>query len=187
MFLVSCQANPSPSTSSSQTEINTTEQTNLPSNEETSIMNESNSSTESPTTIIWVESGNRPTLDTGGTRTLGIYFEQTDLSKPAFDGQAWDEVGHQIKSRSDLTHILGQSIATRDEAAYIANQVLESELKQGNIIGRLDLELMQVKYDPDKNIWVFGYWENNIELDGSSLHIAVDGESGELIRMWVME
>jgi len=82
--------------------------------------------------------------------------------------------------------ILGQPITTRDEAVEIANKVLDLESDQGQgVIGGLTLELMSVEHDPNQNIWIFGYWENNIEVDGSSFHVVVSGDTSELLRMWV--
>ena len=131
--------------------------------------------------IIWVEEGERQEDD--GLRSIGIRFEEVDLTKPTLQGPLWDEVGHDVEPRSDLSHILDQSIATRDEAAILAKKVLRSEQYNEETPA---LELMLVQHDPNKNIWIFAYWENIIDLNCHSLQVAVDGGSGELIRMWVL-
>jgi len=46
--------------------------------------------------------------------------------------------------------------------------------------------LAQVEYDPGKNIWIFICGVNKNHFLGSNFCFAVDGASGELIRMWVM-
>jgi len=139
-----------------------------------------NMSNDDPTKIIWVEEGDRPVMK--DSHTVGIRYREVDLSKPNWQGKTWDERGFAFESNSDLTQILGQEIATRDEAAYVANKILESEQDAGMFPA---YELMQVEHDPDKNIWIFIYWENKVGLLGSCFHVAVDGETGELLRMWV--
>jgi hypothetical protein len=46
------------------------------------------------------------------------------------------------------------------------------------------LELAAVEHDPDKNIWLFSYMTNPL-VPSSGFGAAVNGESGELLRMWV--
>ena len=183
LFFVSCQANQPSIPVSSQTEFNTS-QPNPSIKERESSMTVSYSNTESSSTIIWVEEGERPVFDETGLRTIGIRFREIDLSMPV-DGSndAWDEQGLAIEPRSDLTQILGRSITTRDEAAYVANKILASEQKNGGVFGGEELELMRVEHDPNENVWIFKYWENTIP--SSEFCIAIDGNNGELIRMWV--
>ena len=176
VFLVSCQAN-QPSTTSTRAEVNTTEK-------ESTGMNLTVGNKESSPGIIWVEEGEVPAFDETGTRTIGIYFEKVDLSQPAWNGQAWDERGYTFEPRSNLAPILGRSISSRDEAAHVANEILASEQKNGAVFGGEKLELMIVRHDSDKNIWIFVYFINNLN-DGSCFLVAVDGESGELLRMWI--
>ena len=148
-------------------------------------MKESSSSIEPSSTIIWIEEGDKPILDEAGVHPIGTWYREVDLSEPVgWSKKAWDEVGIAIEPRSDLTQILGQSISTKDDAAYIANKVLASEQEMGCIIGGLVLELTLIKYDPGKNIWIFVYGDIS-RVPGSNFCVAVNGESGELIRMWV--
>ena len=134
--------------------------------------------------FVWVEQGELPAIDECGTRTIGIRFREIDLTQPVQQGHHWHEIGLTVKPQSNLTSILCRSIATRNEAAYVANKILEFEVNLG---GGLVLELMQVEYDPIKNIWIFGYWENRVPpIPGRSYHVAVNGASGELLRMWVL-
>jgi len=137
------------------------------------------------TTAIWVEEGETQIIDRDNSRRIGISFREVDLSKPTWAGQSWDERGFACEPRSDLTQILSRSISTRDEAACIANEIIASEQKTGNILGGSAFELMGVDHDPNKNIWIFHYCINDIRILSNTFHVAVNGENGELIRMWV--
>jgi len=115
-------------------------------------------------------------------------FREVDLSEPDLSGRFWYERGGESQPISDLSQILGQPITTREEAVAIANRILESEshpdMEVGKgIIGGLILELMLVEHDPNQNIWIFQYWQ--YFTLGSSLSVAVDGSTGEFLRMWV--
>jgi len=139
------------------------------------------------TETIWVEGNGRPVLDECGTRSISIQYREVDLSEPDFPGGAWYESGSETTLlQSDLAQVLGRPITTRDEAADIANKILETESEQRGVdIEDIWFELMQIEHDPDQNIWIFGYWENGPD-PGSSFHVAIDGVTGELLRMWVM-
>ena len=126
--------------------------------------------------IIWVEE--EDSWEDDGLRLIGVRFEEVVLTKPTLQGPLWDEVGRDVEPRSDLSHILGQSIATRDEAAILAKKVLKSE--QDNEDAHA-FELMLVQYDPNKNIWIFVYWENDIGLLGHDLNVAINGENGDYL------
>jgi len=146
--------------------------------------NDTTTNTIAITSIEWVEDGEVPVFD--GERRVGIRYRELDLSQPyisAAIGQMWDEIGITTEPRSDLSQILGQPIATREEAANLANQILESE---GQIFDDQVIELMSVEYDPSQNIWIFGYNSNILMLGLRSLRVAVCGRTGELLRMWVI-
>jgi len=175
LFLASCQTNQPPApTSDSNSFLTQPDQTN---SGKLSTVN-----SESSTAILWVDYGDQPVLDDAGLRPIGVWYWEVDLSEPvSWSRKAWDEVGFDVEPRSDLTQILGQRITTRDEAAYIAYRILANE---GNRTGGLESVLVLVKHDPDKNIWILVYGDIS-RVPGSSFSVAVDGESGELIRMWI--
>ena len=139
--------------------------------------------------LTWYEDGDLPPLNPCGAGTVGLEYREMDLSTPSVGRSLWYERGGETSLLSDLSQILGQPINTRDEAVEIANKILESEsspemeIGQG-IIGGLTLELMLVEHDPGQNIWILVYWENNVDLLSSSFHIAIDGNKGEIIRVW---
>ena len=157
-------------------------------NNEVTTMSETNNvtnQTEQPLNsepIVWVEGDNLALMDECGLRTMSIRYREVDLLQPYLFDESWAEAGFSIEPQSDLLKVLGWPIASREEAASVANEILASE---GQIIGGLTLELMQVEHDPNQNIWIFSYWENNME-PGSSFHVAMCGESGGLLRMWVL-
>jgi len=146
--------------------------------------NDTTTNTVAITSIEWVEDGAFPVFD--GERQIGIRYREIDLSQPYISvaiGRMWDEIGITTEPQSDLSQILGQPIATRDEAVNLANQILESE---GQIFDGQVIELMSVEYDSSQNIWIFGYQENRMALGLMSLRVAVCGRTGELLRMWIL-
>jgi hypothetical protein len=80
--------------------------------------------------------------------------------------------------RGDLTQALGKPIADGEAAARAADEFLAGEREAG---GCQALELLRIEHDPEKNLWIFMYWERT---PGSERGVAVDGESGDVVRMW---
>jgi hypothetical protein len=113
----------------------------------------------------------------------GIEFREVDLSKPNEQGSTWENIGHTVESSIDFEQFAGQSIATVDEAVSVANMILEHE-QSDDMFG--EFELMMIEYDSDKNIWIFIYWENDTNVLGSSFHVAVDGNTAKILRLWVL-
>ena len=141
--------------------------------------------TQSPSGIAWVEQGERIFINENDLRWTGIEFREVDLSEPWWAGETWDISGFTAEPRSDLSQILGRRIQNRDEAAHIAIQIIESEQQDRNIFGSdMPFELSRVSHDPQKNIWIFNYQINPL-VPGSDFMVAVDGASGELLRIWV--
>ena len=140
--------------------------------------------------VKWIEEHLAP-IDECGIRTVGIRYREVDLSEPYWFDEYWQDVGFDATSTSGRSQFVRQSISTREEAADIANKLLESKTYPGmdvgqGIIGGLTLELMQIEHDPNQNIWIFSYWENNINMVGSSFHVAVNGNTSEILRTWAM-
>ena len=119
-----------------------------------------------------------------------VAFQEADLSQPGRSGHFWYELGGTGEPRSDLSEILGQPFSSKEEAVELANRILISESrsereKGQGIIGDLRLQLFSVTHDPAQNIWLFTYIDMNPELLSASFRVALDGNSGELLRMWV--
>jgi len=142
--------------------------------------------------VIWVE-GNEPLPRDpcdSDSRTIGLWFREVDLSEADWYGEYWYEIGIERSPRSDLDLILGKPINTRDEAVSVANEILisesSSETKIGEgIISGITLELMSVSHDSTQNLWLFGFGVNDLNMIASSFHVAIDGNTGELLRMWI--
>jgi len=131
--------------------------------------------------IIWGNLINFPIGEDG--YWFGVMYQVLDFLQPhPWGGGHWYEQGYTFEPLSDLTTILGQSISTREEAAYIAKQILKSE---GFEIDGLELVIRRIEHDPNQDIWIFRYGPNNNNWLGRwSPSVAVSGD-GELLRMWV--
>jgi len=136
---------------------------------------------ESETAFIWVEGNANRFVDENGSRIIGVNYLEVDLSELTWDGRSWDELGPGIEPLSDLTPVFGQSITTRDEAAHVANAIMVGEQSAGNKAFVDAIGISSVQFDSSKSIWIAAYWQDR---PGSDLSVAVDGESGELIRIW---
>jgi hypothetical protein len=135
-----------------------------------------------PSPFVWIDSGwtdGRRVFDEDG-HWLGIVYHEQDLTQPHFGGRRWSEIGLTIEPHSELSAFL-RPIATRDEAAYIGERILETT---GQLIGGLTLELRQVTWDAQQNIWMFGYSVNPI-IRSNGMGAAIDGNTGEILRMWI--
>ncbi|MCL2508615.1 MAG: hypothetical protein FWF05_05520 [Oscillospiraceae bacterium] len=164
LFLVSCQANQATHPSTPPMETNATDV-----------------HPESSSVIIWVEGDGNRFFDENGTRRIAVNYKEINLSEMTWNDQTWDNLWPGIEPLSDLTWILDQRIAARDDAARIATEVMASEQEAGNRAFIDAIGLSQVAYDPKKSIWVISYWQDR---PGSDLSIALDGNTGELIRIW---
>jgi len=134
--------------------------------------------------ILWVEDDNLMPLDESGLRTIGIRYREVDLTQPYLAGGTWDDIGLTIELQGNSSQVLyHEMVVTRDDAVRLAQIVLTNEQRIGRFIG---FELMQVDNDTEQNIWIFSYWINNIEIDGNSIHVAMCGMTGELLRAWVL-
>ena len=131
-------------------------------------------------TIVWAN-GNHQNRSECGTRLVGVIYRGIDLEESiALEESLWHRPGHTIEAWSDLTSILGQPITTRNEAAYIAKQILASE--QDSWVE--NLELMVVEHDPNQDIWIFVFLPNTFDTFTAHFFVSVSGD-GELLRMWL--
>jgi len=150
-------------------------------------------------TIIWIEE-NETARKSPQKREKGIYYKNFSINEPVFshfdeDGNAkyvsWDRQGGEIHPKSDSSKIRGNSIATRDEAVVVANRIFVSELAERKVFFDMTIEMMglrEVRHDSKENIWIFGYGyalSGDFVLLAPWLMFAIDGETSELIRMWI--
>jgi len=142
---------------------------------------ETDANAEATSAIIWAEGDANRFFDENGVRRIAVSFKEIDLSKMTWNDRFWDDLWPGIEPVSDLTQIFGQRIAAREDAARIAVEVMVNEQAAGNRMFVDAIGLAQVAYDPSKSIWVITYWQDR---PGSDLSIAVDGNTGELIRIW---
>jgi hypothetical protein len=149
--------------------------------------------------IVWIEESDVQRLldelpEQTGILWGGVRYSEVDLSVPmnySYDGgELRLERGNDSPERRDEINahfresgeIRGGRIESREAAAHYANRILAyiGEIDTGSGV----FELSQVDYDPNQNIWVFGYSPNIIGLLGDACWVAVNGENADLIRIW---
>lgn len=111
----------------------------------------------------------------------GVTFREIDLSEPFWAGYSWYEYSVDARGDIDLSQFAGQSIESREMAKNIANEILAQHQAQG--FSR-NFVLVNIAHDPTQNIWIFGYSIYPL-VPGDGLAAAVDGNTGELLRLWV--
>ena len=96
----------------------------------------------------------------------------------------WDRAQFMRSSPLDFTQFLGQTIRSHEDAVRIANAIMEAEelLMPGNDGSIFGLVLLE--YEPFWNFWIFTYKDRTLSDTGNSVHIAFDGESGEVLATW---
>ncbi|MCL2382720.1 MAG: hypothetical protein FWC79_00695 [Oscillospiraceae bacterium] len=126
---------------------------------------------EAPETEIY-----EPIVLADNIRTHSVDVVEADL----LNGD-WDQTGFPVKLWDGLMRIVGQPILTEEQAINVAISILES-LQEGNVFYS-EFELMLIRYDAYADRWNFIYWEPH--LLGSDFSVLMDGETGEIIEMWV--
>ena len=128
------------------------------------------------TTILLIIHNNR-----GGLNMPSVEFREIDLSEPYWSGRFWDDVGVDIEKTVDLSQFANQTIESKEMAESIANVILEQEQDKGFLE---NFVLRRIEHDPIKNIWIFRY-DIQPSVPGMSYFAAVDGDTSQLLRMWV--
>ena len=141
------------------------------------------------TNILWIEnSSQRPPISEIEEGVRVIEYREVDLSKSSrWDGLFWYEVGFEVEPTHSTAQILVQDIESRYDAVRSSDAIFESERGNVPISEDLNFGLMLIKHDPGQNIWIYIYWDVDFLINGpgSSFYIAVDGDTSEVIRMWV--
>ena len=115
---------------------------------------------------------------------MGINIAEIDLSERGGNIDYWYERGGEIFPNNDLSQVLGQPITTDDEAIEVATEILRLEISEISFDG-MSLELTSIVHDPNQNIWIFGYGVSNPDILANVFRTAIDGNTGELLRMWI--
>ena len=105
-------------------------------------------------------------------------FRETRIST-----ERWDSPLRFHESNNDFTFLIGEEVYTFEHAVDVANAILEMEKTDNFDFNRY--ELMLVEYDEDARIWLLSFWINDMFVISSSLRVAFDGDTGEIIQMWV--
>ena len=111
-------------------------------------------------------------------RSLGvdeIRFSEVDLLNAD-----WAQVDFPVEPEDYFEQFFDKPIRSREVAINIATSILENEHERGRFLG---FELRAIDHDPSENIWIFRYWMPSVL--GSSFSVAMNGENGKVIALWV--
>jgi hypothetical protein len=125
-----------------------------------------------------------------GIRYIEVEPEELNIVVFNEDGSEqivpWNEQGIEVELQGDLIQISQQEILTRDDVANLANEILVLKQNEGEFSNLL---LSRVNFVPEENLWIVNTSyppdEHGDPMVGSAVHFAINGETGELIRMWV--
>jgi len=112
---------------------------------------------------------------------LAVEFREIDLSEPFWADEYWEESGGEARGTVDLSQFADQAIESKEMAESIANVILAQRQVDGFLD---DFVLRSIRYDPVQNIWVFAYGQFP-PIPSFSFYAAVDGNTSELLRMWI--
>ena len=124
-------------------------------------------------------------------------FHETEISD-----ERWSEVGSTHNSRihtsnSDFSFLIGQEFHTLEDAKRVANIIIEAEKNDESLLerrGEVEIyrrdffdkyELQLIEHDRYTGIWVFSFWVDEMLAASYSLRVAFDGNTGEIIKMWI--
>jgi len=113
-----------------------------------------------------------------------VYRMEEDGTITLHEELMWDEVGETRYPSEQVAALFGQPIEDRDDAADLAEAILAQEQAEGNF---RTVSLVMVTDDPIEDIWVLSFREPGAQSswDGVVFDVAVRGETGDLVRMWV--
>ena len=113
-----------------------------------------------------------------GEVDVGVRVIERDLTDRGRNMSYWYERGGDVEASIELLELLGNPIESQEEAIEIANDILDAGLLSDELV------LSDITHDPNQNIWIFNYGMNEPETLGWSAHVAIDGNTGELLRRW---
>ena len=74
-------------------------------------------------------------------------------------------------------------ISSKEEAKEVGLKLAEL-IKEYSITPKIALRW--IEHNPNDNIWIFTYGDPTPDLLGAAIQVAVDGDSGEIMRMWIL-
>lgn len=102
----------------------------------------------------------------------------------------WDQIEFPITDLTDIMVPDIQSISTKQKAIEVGNAILEKCQQQGCASEKV---LQGVFHSIQDDIWLFSYGEDVPDKSPNSIvvydmfYVVVDGDSGELLKAWVVE
>ncbi len=116
--------------------------------------------------------------------------KDVSLTEIEWCGIDWDQIEFPV----DLSEIEGvydaKPIETKENAIAIGTVIIEEFHKKGKA---LEYSLLSIVHSTEDNIWRFDYSvdQRNVDIDNlidyGGLHVAIDGNTGKLIQVWVVE
>jgi len=131
-----------------------------------------------------------------------VFYEQKSYDAPRFQEvqiseERWNGAERIHISNDEFSFLMGKEVHTREEAVNVANIIIETERNDNALMehsGDFDLyrrdffdrfELMLIEQDKDAGLWIFSFWVNDIRVHSSSLRVAFNGNTGEVVKMWI--
>ncbi|MCL2354675.1 MAG: hypothetical protein FWC68_02105 [Oscillospiraceae bacterium] len=111
-----------------------------------------------------------------------IEFEEINSSELDFLGQTWEERGGADWEQERFPEILIGQMQNREDGENVGNSILRNLQSNGYFP---EFELMIVRHDVQINLWIFVYFEPDPFTRGFSFQVAVDGNTGQILRMWL--
>jgi len=113
---------------------------------------------------------------------MSIRFEEIDSSIPDGRGVTWENSGTPDWEwgQDEFPEISIGQILNKEEAQNVGNAILESI--QGDIDPRFEITV--IRHDPQINFWRIMYFILDPDMTGSAFHVAIDGNTGQILRMW---
>lgn len=121
-----------------------------------------------------------------------IVFDERkfDYAETAESDVEWEKLAFQVNPADIPISIDVTSISTVEQAIEVGDDIL----RQFRVADRLlEKELIEIVHLTDDNIWVCGYSmdQRNVDpmnlIDCDSFFAAIDGNDGNIIRMWAEE
>ena len=147
-----------------------------------------------PSSRFVLEEANEPELDPPRVDLENIEFEipgfvigfgPRDLTEVNSNGENWRDRAEffAVDVPIDLGHFAGQPISSTLQAEEIAQFILP-KLPKPPWYGLIyELEVVELVYDPDQNLWIFSFMERGFATH-PGFSVAIDGRAAEVLIVW---